>query len=238
MQFTTSLIIDEPSILASELWCTVPFNENQKTPFDKLVDILLQLPSCLPIRNEMRKLRDSDPSTSECLRRYLGITAKHLLHRLEEFWLHHKDEIDPDYDQRLLRLGSHPAGDFQYWEPNPYMHPFKSCANAYFTSMYDAGMLIVLGFLGAASLVPNSYSQAAVMHGATILASASFCEVQGLFNGVSFSMVFPIKLVCLISPSEEQKVLAQIALLKWGFERGLADICKVAAPSYLDRSHG
>ena len=230
--------MDEPSALASELWCTVPFNQNPKTPFDKLLDILLQLPSCLPIRNEMRKLRETDSSTSECLRRYLGITAKHLLRRLEVFWQQHKDGIDPDYDQRIQRHDSHVASDLRCWEPNLSMHPFKSSVDAYFTSMYDVGQLIVLGFLGAASLVPSSYSQAAIMHGASILASAAFCETQGLFNGVSFSMVFPIKVVCLISPSEEQRTLAQIALLKWGSGRGLEDICKVAAPSYLDRSHG
>jgi hypothetical protein len=56
------------------------------------------------------------------------------------------------------------------------------------------------------------------MHGASILASAAYCESLGVCNGVSFSMVFPRKLGCLLSPSEEQRILARSVLLKWGEE--------------------
>jgi hypothetical protein len=209
-----------------------------KRPFDKLVDLLLQLPSCLPCRNEMRKTRDSDPIKSEALRRHLDTTAKHLLSRLEEFWQEHKNEVDPDYDQRLQTISSNLTNKEDSHRPIPCTQQFKSTSDACFTSMYDAGKVITLGCLGAASLVPSLYDQAIVMHGTSILTSAAYCETQGLFNSVSFSMVFPIKLVCLLSPSEEQRTLARTALLKWGSKRGVTDICKVAAPSYLDRSHG
>jgi len=76
-----------------------------------------------------------------------------------------------------------------------------------------------------------------VIHGTSILASAAYCETLGALNGVNFSMLFPIKVVCLLSPSEEQRTMAREVLLKLGEERGLVDICQVAAPSYLDRSH-
>ncbi|CZR68650.1 uncharacterized protein PAC_18549 [Phialocephala subalpina] len=233
--FITALTEDQPSVFASILWCTVPFQQTEKTPFDKLVDILLQLPSCLPYRNEMRKTRNSHVTTSESLRRYLETTASHILSQLDEFWQENKDAIDPDYDQRLIQtITSHSSNKVDGQQSIPFTSP----ANAYFTSMYDAGRFITLGLLEAASLVPSLYNQAVIMHGASILSSAVYCETQGLFNGVSFSMVFPIKLVCLLSPSELQRSLAQDTLLKWGSERGLSGICKVAAPSYLDRSHG
>lgn len=202
------------------------------------MDVLLQLPTCLPIRNELRKLQQTNSTTSERLRRYLDTTAKHLLNRLDEFWQEHKDEIDLHYDQRIQEIALHIISQQGALQPVPYFRKFKSSPDAYLTSMYDAGKLIVLGFLRAASLVPDSYIQSIVIHGASILASVAYCETQGLFNGVSFSMVLPIKLVCLISPCEEQRTLAQIALLKWGSGRALTGICGVAAPSYLDRSHG
>ncbi|KAF8848301.1 hypothetical protein BDZ45DRAFT_733024 [Acephala macrosclerotiorum] len=233
--FIISLTEDQPSLLASVLWCTVPFHRIEKTPFDTLVDILLQLPSCLPVRNEMRKTRESHTATSESLRSHLHTAASHLSSRLDDFWKDNKDTIDPEYHQRLIQATVSPS-EIEADGRQPI--PFTSPAKAYFTSMYDAGKLITLSLLEAASLVPNSYSQGVVMHGASILSSAAYCETHGLFNRVSFSMVFPIKLVCLLSPSEMQRSLAQDALLKWGSERGLEDICKVAAPSYLDRSHG
>ena len=186
----------------------------------------------------MRSIRDESPAKSEVLRRCLGTTAKYLLSRLDDFWLEHKEEVDPDYDQRIQGISSYLANDKGDRQEILRTHPFKSSPDAYVTSMFDAGKLIALGLLGAASLVPNSYAPAIIVHGASILAAAAYCETQGLFNGVSFTMVFPIKLVCLLSPSVEQRTLAQHALLRWGSERGLDDICKMSAPSYLDRSHG
>jgi hypothetical protein len=232
------LITDKPSVLASELWCTVPFDQNPKAPFDELVDILLQLPTCLPCRNEMRNLQEKNPLKSEVLRRYIGSNAKHLLCRLGEFWENNKCEIDPNYDRRREEISSHLAEYEDREKQVVCKHQFQSPSNAYITSMYDAGRVITLGLMGAASLAPNSYDRASIIHGSSILASAEYCEAQGLFNGGSFSMIFPIKLICLLSPSEEQRTLAQSVLSKWASKRGLADSCEVAAPSYFDRSHG
>jgi hypothetical protein len=245
VKFTTALIADEPSVLAADEWCTVPFARIPKTPFDKLVDILLQLPSCLPCRNEMRKNSYSNPTKACLLRLQLGSTAKRLLDRLDDFWTEYKEEVDPAYDQRRGEIS--PASTFTnedrlegHQVPSTQQSPFKSASDAYFTSMYDSGKIITLGFLATVAVGVHwyNYNREIVMHGTSILASAAYCESLGVFNGVSFSMVFPIKLVCLLSPSEEQRILARSVLLKWGEERGLADSCQVAAPSYLDRSHG
>jgi hypothetical protein len=224
----------------SEAWCTVPFGRIPKTPFDKLVDILLQLPSCLPCRNEMRKAQYSHPSKSQALRIGLATTAKRLNRRLDELWQEHMNEVDPNYDQRLQVISSHLVDNKDDNRSIPCTHykKFKSSSDAYLISMYEAGKLITLGFLEAASLVLNSYKKGIIMHGASILTSAAYCETQGLLNGVSFSMVFPIKLVCLLSPSEQQRIRARNVLLKWGIEKGLADVCDVSAPSYFDHSHG
>ncbi|KAE9368866.1 hypothetical protein N431DRAFT_547735 [Stipitochalara longipes BDJ] len=243
--FITSLLADERSALSSELWCTVPFSNTPKTPFDTLVDILLQLPSCLPLRNEMRKNAYSNPTKSGLLKRQLGIAANNLFSRLDEFWEDYKEDIDPDYDQRLQQISCTSTFITEDWFtphhlPCSHHFPFKSASDAYFTSMYDSGKLIVLGFLASISTGTSwyNYNRDIVMHGTSVLASATYCETLGVFNGVNFSMVFPIKLVCLLSPSEEQREMAREVLLKWGEERGLLDTCQVAAPSYLDRSHG
>ncbi|KAH8773954.1 hypothetical protein BGZ57DRAFT_983527 [Hyaloscypha finlandica] len=187
VKFTTALLADEPSVLAADEWCTVPFDRIPKTPFDKLVDILLQLPS------------------SGLLRRQLGSTAKRLLDRLHDFWTEYKEEVDLAYDQHLGEISSASTFTNKNWieehqVSSTQQSPFKSASDGYFTSMYDSGKIITLGFLAtvAVGVTWYNYNREIVMHGASILASAAYCESLGVFNVVSFSMAFPIKLVCLL----------------------------------------
>jgi hypothetical protein len=194
----------------------------------------------------MRQNSFSNPTKAESLRRQLSITAKQLLSLLDDFWQEHKQDIDPHHTRRLqaisLSTPSYLLTEHEVelpWFSCTQPFAFKSPSNAYITSMYDAGKLIVMGYLAAASSAPTShdYEKIAITHGSSILAAAAYCKSQAEAN-VSFSMVFPLKLICLLAPSEGQRRLARSVLLKWGEERGLADICQVAAPSYLDRSHG
>jgi len=107
--------------------------------------------------------------------------------------------------------------------------------------MYDSGLLIVLGYLANASPTPSlsaTYRQQMMVHGASILASAAYQEAQCAPNSVVLSTIFPLKLLCLLSPSEEQKIMARDSLRNWGSPRGLTDVFEVVAPTYLDRSHG
>ena len=107
--------------------------------------------------------------------------------------------------------------------------------------MYDSGNLIVLGYLATASptsSLSDTYKQQMMVHGASILASAAYQEAQCPPNSVVLSTIFPLKLLCLLSPSEEQKMMARNALHDWGSPRGLSDIFESVAPTYLDRGHG
>ena len=153
-KFTTSLIADEPSVLSSDTWCTVPFSQTSKTVLGKPVDILLQLPTCLPLRNLMRKYAYSNPPKAGFLKRQLKITAKRLLSRLDDFWQQHKEDIDPDYDQRLQQTLCASTFTSEDWfaphhVPCADPFPFQSAADAYLASMYDARRLTVLGFLAS-----------------------------------------------------------------------------------------
>lgn len=235
--FITSLTADEPSPFASTSWCTLPFQENPKDVFDLLVDILLQLPSCLPCRNEMRRLRDEDPIRSEMLRYDLDTNAQHNLKQLTTFWDEQKQHYDPHYDRRIEEIISLIREDESAQQSLSSTLPFISSFAAYLTSMYDSGNIITLRCLAAASLCPDAYTWQIILHGASILASVAYHEIQGAINTGSFSMTFPVKLICLLSPSEVQRDIARDTLQRWGSRRGLVNSCQVA-PSYLDRSHG
>ncbi|KAH8817128.1 hypothetical protein F5884DRAFT_778512 [Xylogone sp. PMI_703] len=236
--FVIALTRDVPSTLASEPWCTIPFSVHTKSPFDRLVDLLLQLPACMPIRNTMRASREKDILESEILAQCLTNTAQHILSQIHALWENQKLEMDPDYDTRLETLSSHLSNPLTSNQPPPYTIPFLSSTNAYFASMYDAGNIIALGCLAAASWTPEVYLHQMAVHGASILNSAEYHQSQGCYNGGSFSMIFPVKLVCLLSPSESLRATAQELLLMWGRRRGLLDIVEIGVPSFMDRSHG
>jgi hypothetical protein len=189
----------------------------------------------------MRRLRTTDPVASDQLRRCLYTTAEHLLSHLDEFWQMHKTQVDTCYDQRIetisFNISSGDTGEL----PSPYLFPFQNTSDAYFASMYDAGNLIVLGYLANASPTPTlsaAYRQQMMVHGASILASAAYQEAQCSPNSIVLSTLFPLKLLCLLSPSEEQKIMARNSLKNWGSPRGLTDAFEVVEPTYLDRSHG
>ncbi|RFU36251.1 hypothetical protein B7463_g107, partial [Scytalidium lignicola] len=236
--FIIALTRDVPSVFASERWCTVPFLLHPKTPYDRLVDLLLQLPGYLPIRNAMRSLQKDDPVKSDALARCLTNSVQHLLSQLDDLWQEQMPQIDPDYDVRFKALSSHVLNPHTSNQPLPYTTPFQNSTNAYFASMYDAGNIIALGCLAAASPTPQIYKDKMIVHGASILNSAGYHQSQGCYNGGSFSMIFPVKLVCLLSPSEALRAMAQKSLLIWGSGRGLLDIVEIGEPSFLDRSHG
>jgi hypothetical protein len=171
------------------------------------------------------------------LRRDLKITTQHIFKRLTKFWDEQKPQFDPAYDARIDQITTLIQDDETNQRSLSFTPPFVSSFAAYLTSMYDAGCIIALGYLAAASLCPDAYTWQMILHGASILASVAYHETQGPINVASFSMIFPIKLVCLLSPSEMQRDIARDTLQRWGSKRGLADSCQMA-PSYFDRSHG
>jgi hypothetical protein len=227
------MVLDKPSIFASEIWCTVPFELQPKSSLSRLLDILLQLPSCLPIRNEMRKLREQDPVASELLRQKLETAAQQILSRLKQFRKDEWPHIDSDNGQRL-------KGDQDIVDRMPPHRTARSqnAFSAYLKMMYDAGNIIVLGQLAAASLTPQEHQLKMISHGDSIISSVAYHDSLDTLTSISFSIIFPIKIVCLLSPLNLQRVMAQNLLLKLGTKRGLVELCVAAAPTYMDRSHG
>jgi hypothetical protein len=229
------MTIEEPSPFAAEEWCTIPFDVYPKTAFDVLIDILLQLPSCLSSFNEMRKQAGS--RASKKLREEVIAQARRIISDLNRFWNQHKAQIDPNYDRRWLcnldvDLG-HVCGS-----STVYSTPFQSPFMATFTALYDTASMLGLRYLGAALGTPESYKNRITMHAESILAAVAYHESSGLFSGGTFNMVFPLKIVCILAPSESQRNIAQQALLTWGANRGVDDACRVAAPFYMERGRG
>ncbi|KAF4629248.1 hypothetical protein G7Y89_g8903 [Cudoniella acicularis] len=191
---TTSMVLDKPSIFASEIWCTVPFELQPKSSLSRLLDILLQLPSCLPIRNKMRKLREQDPIASELLRQKLEAAAQQIQSRLNQFKKDEWPHIDSDNGQRLKRISVMIQDDVIDRSPLHRTAPSQNPFSAYLRTMYDAGNIIVLSQLAAASLTPQEHQLKMLSYGDSIISSAAYHDSQDTLTSISFSMIFPIKI--------------------------------------------
>ena len=233
------MTLDEPSVFASEPWTTIPFSLHPKVPIDKLMDVLLQLPGCASLFKNMTVSEGQDPLRPESIRVELFDRAQGILSQLDQFWMQHKLDIDPYYHRRvhanssLREEGSPSIGDTLGAFSRGLL--FRDSFRATFTAMYDSANIQALRYISATSSAPEKYHQRMTAHAASILASVAYHEAQGPFSGGTFSMIFPVKTVCLVSPSEEQRSSAREALFRWGDNRGVNDICTVCAPEIIRR---
>lgn len=233
------MTLDEPSVFTSEPWTTIPFSLHPKAPIDELIDVLLQLPDCASLFNNMTVSQGQDPSRSESVRVELFNRAQGILSQLDQFWTQHKLDIDPYYHRRvhanssIREEGSQSIGDTlaASSEELPFRDPFR----ATFTAMYDSANIIALKYISATSSAPEKYYQHMTVHAVSILASVAYHEAQGPSSGGTFSMIFPVKIVCLMSPLEELRSSAREALFRWGGNRGVNDICTVCVPEIIGR---
>ncbi|KAF2496716.1 hypothetical protein BU16DRAFT_560037 [Lophium mytilinum] len=225
-----SMTLEEPSIFSTDMWNTIPFELQPPSEFDELVGLMLQIPSCLPLRNEMQRFRGTDPVASELYRTHLNSKAQHILLCLHQYWQQYQQYIDPNYERRLKRTS--PLFGVDYSPLHNHVIFQDSCSATY-TAQYDSANIAALTYLTAASTVPGMYERQIAQHGDTVLASIAYHELLGSFSGGSFSMILPTKIVCMMSPFESQRSTAQEALRKWGARRGVRDICTVAAPNVL-----
>ena len=215
----------QPSIFALDEWCTLPYLQQGKQPLDKIVDILLQFPRIYAARNNMRTQRAqerfSDPPG------YNVAQAQDLIARLQTYWQECGNLISPGYDYSSFAERTNFETVSSDWiiettVPITYRDPFVASSVA----MYDAATVLAnsLAWQSGAGFT-ELYKQRIVVHCASILQAAVYHESQGPNSGGSIQMVFPLKVICRVTPSDDQRQQAQIALGRWGDKRGVDGIC-------------
>ena len=216
----------EPSIFASEEWCTVPYLLQGKQPLDKLGDILLQFPEIYAARNNMGT-QPAEERTSDPLRYKAETQAQDLLTRLQTYWQECGNMIAPGYDYSSFAEKTNFESDSADWNiettvPITYRNPFVASS----ISMYDAATVLANGLAWQSGVGSTKlYEQRIVIHCASILQAVMYHESQGPNSGGSIQMVFPLKVLCRVTPSNDQRRQAQLALRQWGEKRGVDGIC-------------
>ncbi|KAH0543888.1 hypothetical protein FGG08_001789 [Glutinoglossum americanum] len=227
-----------PSIFASDPWNSVPFSLHPKSILDKLVDILLRLPDCLARRNQMRALRVPNPRESEAIRTELETRVLLLVSRLDGWWQQYEEEaVGEDgegwlYRQTPSQEHLEASEEGQY---SPKAITYRSTSTAAILSLYHAANIIAYRLLSVVSLLSRVYEWRIVSHADYVLSSAGFQSSGGSSGYDVLLMVFPLKVVCLLTENEQQRRCAQEMLEQLGQKRGLDGICRRATPVYVQR---
>ena len=82
----------------------------------------------------------------------------------------------------------------------------------------------------ASPLLAETNKQRIVIHCESILSAVAYHERRGPQSGGTLAMIFPLKIVCRVTPSDHQRERAITALFNWGHARGISGMCEFAVP--------
>ena len=201
---------NKPHPFTSQSWLTTPFGTRLKTGNDQLVDILISLPSCLSLANELSNQNGSQLSGTKTK---LQSCVLDLIFRLD------------DWHQRFCGTVTGPDGQRHY----------RTAHMAVFMAIYDAGNLIAFQLLSLVLLLTHEHNERIHFHSKSILSADAFVESYGAIApaGGYVLMVFPLKVLSVWAPLEEQRSYAIKKLQNWDREGESQSICRFAAPVLL-----
>ena len=215
-----------PSIFASDEWCTVPYLQQGKGLLDKLGDILLQFPRIYAARDSMRA-QQAQNRVSDQLGYNVEAQAQDLIARLQTYWQECRNVIYSGYDYSSFFEITNFETESSDWiieatVPITYRDPFIATSVA----MYDAATVLAHALVCESGAgFTELYKQRIAIHCASILQAVLYHQSRGPNSGGSIQMVFPLKVVCRVTPSDDQRRQAQTALRRWGERRGVDGIC-------------
>ncbi|MCJ1402858.1 hypothetical protein MMC11_006079 [Xylographa trunciseda] len=235
MIFVT-IITHKPSIFATKEWLTVPFEQRGKNVDDRVIDVLTVMPETLLSSGITG--RSSTSTTAYEHGFEFSYQAISFMSQLEALWpeveallppagLNNEDFRPSDgYDLQLSRM----------WRFTPTVFNYPDLPTATTIAFYHLAWILVLSPICGSEVGRRRYGDLIMAHCATILAAATF--VDGNNNGSVYNsgcsylrMVFPLRIICLISPSLMQRESARYRLERWRTTKGMGGICAVALVS-------
>lgn len=205
--------VGNTGVFGSKKWCEIPFLVQGKLPTDELFDILLRTLPCLTLRKTLLafdNVNKDDPLT-EPIRLDLIARLEVLRRKLSRWYLRHHEEAFKGY------------GYYPTHETASTSRRFRDPHTATSIALYAVANIFFLHLSSVAYATPVNLM--CKHHGAAILAAVEFHRESGVQSGGSFVMIYPMKVVVLLTPCEMQRREALELLEKWGPERGLQNKC-------------
>lgn len=214
---------NELPITASLEWMTIPFEIHSKTYFDRLVDVLFAVQTCLSVANEL--VTSSGHHTAE-LEERLDIWIRDATLQLDQWW----SQCTSTDIFELEKSAS-------LWDSEKPPLRFPNIPVAALVSLCNAANVIILRLLYLVSSSAAAHTQRAQNHAQSILAANDFVNAATgpAPDRGSTMMVLQLKIVSLWSPSSQQRDAAfkmlQSRKVRGG---GLQDIATVSHDFYAD----
>ena len=219
-----TMATEEQHHFALPPWTTLPFQVHPKTSYDKLLDILLLIPGCLSLKNQIDLISDIDGFKYQNMRYKLELSASSLLTRLQDWW----QEYAPDQ--------ARPGRYANLFGPDPFLTPSEpSLPDAFAaacTASYHASVIMIYALRTFCSSKADAYDPQIGWHSGQILRSCAYLIANRSSSAMTVMMVFPLKIMCRFSRNELQRQEAYEILEMWGQKKGIQGICTQAAPFY------
>lgn len=217
---------EEPHEFALPPWDTVPYEIHPKQSYDKLLDILLLIPGCMSLQNKIRAIIGLNFPEELEMRLELESLSLSYSQRLDHWW--------GEYAQEQARLGrnAHKFGDVQasyILGSGPY---YPDAFAAACTASYHAAHIIICTLLEFCSGQTIKYDAKVEYHSNHILASSLYLITNRSPSSGTLMMVFPLKIICRCSHSQQHVQLAFETLERLGHKKGLTGICTQSAPLF------
>ena len=224
---------EKPPALASDAWCTIPFEHRPKTILDVLDDILFQFPPVYALRKRWLDLTEALDPEASAVREQVKAASFELLSKLSWFWSHFGEHLQGKltldmsdgmrfptiFDRPMLS----PSVETAFRIPTSYRDTFA----AQTIGKYNAGAIIAYGLLRSITPMNEGYNNEINLHGESIMAAVAYHEASGPSHSGCISMIFPMRSLIVVTRSDPLREAAKEAILKWGRRRGVGKICNL-----------
>ena len=215
---------NRPHPFASYRWINVPFETASKNKIDRLLDILLSYPRCLYVGDNAS--RQSNPELNKLGSELYGV-VRSLLHDLEAWWLQYILEVNSSGDQEDF-YGIAPdimssALDISALSRVSYY----DTSTATFISLYHTAIITAYSHLShISSTLADVYEPRIKQHAEAVMVANAFLKSHLSIapgGGSMLLMLFPLKIVGLLSPSLHQRSDAARQLRDWNQNAGFCN---------------
>ena len=201
-QAYVAMTTNKTHVFASQPWLTIPFEKRLKSPIDELVDIILSLPSCLVLGEEISAQVSRNFSVAEeRLRKY----ARDIISRLDYWQQQFCTEVIAPEGRRQTSL--HHTAEETLSTPglifdDPGSRTYRDVYTAIFSAVYDTANLIAFSYLLLTSAPTDQHKHRIQFHAQSILLADAFIKSNASPAAIRASSVmeFPLEIVSILGP--------------------------------------
>lgn len=221
--------LDSIHVFATDPWSTVPFALHPKKVTDKLIDILLLIPGCLSLCNQLYGCSGLNIELGQEMQLELESRASTLLQRLHIWWLEYIKDIARRSGKEASLLYGLGGGKCPSKPKEPY---YLDTFTAACTASYHAAKIVLYSMVSFTSSQPQCYDSYIESHTGEVLAAATYVIRNDSSVVGTLMIISPLKIVCRWALDDLERQSALKTLELWGNNKGINGLYTQAFPLY------